>query len=170
MYPHNEQVSNMLALHQVIQFVPLHVNSMCGSITDSIRMFRMSCYHRQHQNVLHVMSSQTASKCTVTVNWEQQGLTQLITCVSHIHYIITSARFRLHKNSFALVLACTIIIILVSFWQATLWPFRSCSFAKKESTIQNGYRTWGTHARMFSQTLAHGSSKNEIRYRNRRRR
>ena len=32
---------------------------------------------------------------------------------------------------------------------------------KKEGTIQYGYRTWGTHARVFSQTLAHGNSKND---------
>ena len=30
-------------------------------------------------------------------------------------------------------------------------------------TIQYGYRKLGTHARVFSQTLAHGNSKNEIR-------
>ena len=41
---------------------------------------------------------------------------------------------------------------------------------KKEGTIQYGNRTWGTHARVFSQTLAHGNSKNEIRQRDRRRR
>ena len=41
--------------------------------------------------------------------------------------------------------------------------------AKEEGTIQYGYRKWGTHARMFSQTLAHGNSKNQIRQRNRRR-
>ena len=35
--------------------------------------------------------------------------------------------------------------------------------AKKDGTIQYGYRTWGTHARVFTQTLAHGNSKNEIR-------
>ena len=34
---------------------------------------------------------------------------------------------------------------------------------KKEDTIQYGYRTWGTHARVFSQTLTHGNSKNELR-------
>ena len=31
------------------------------------------------------------------------------------------------------------------------------------STIQYGYRKRGTHARVFSQTLAHGNRKNEIR-------
>ena len=41
--------------------------------------------------------------------------------------------------------------------------------AKKEGTIQYGHRTWGTHARVFSQTLAHGNSKNEIRQWDRRR-
>ena len=41
--------------------------------------------------------------------------------------------------------------------------------AKKEGTIQYGYRTWGTRARVFCQTLEHGNSKNEIRQRNRRR-
>ena len=30
--------------------------------------------------------------------------------------------------------------------------------AKNEGTIQYGYRTWGTHARVFSQTLAHGTA------------
>ena len=35
--------------------------------------------------------------------------------------------------------------------------------AKKEGTIQYGYRKRGTHARVFSQTLAHWNSKNEIR-------
>ena len=32
-----------------------------------------------------------------------------------------------------------------------------------ERTIQYGYRKWGTRAQVFSQTLAHGNSKNEIR-------
>ena len=32
---------------------------------------------------------------------------------------------------------------------------------KRESTLQNGYRKCGTHARVFSQTLAHGNSKND---------
>ena len=41
--------------------------------------------------------------------------------------------------------------------------------AKMEGTIQYGWRTWGTHARVFSQTFAHGNSKNEIRQRDRRR-
>ena len=40
---------------------------------------------------------------------------------------------------------------------------------KRGSTIQYGYRKWGTHARVFSQTLALGNSENEIRQRNRRR-
>ena len=31
--------------------------------------------------------------------------------------------------------------------------------SRKKGTIQYGYRTWGTHARVFSQTLAHGNSK-----------
>ena len=38
---------------------------------------------------------------------------------------------------------------------------------KKVSTIQYGYRKCGNHARLFSQTLAHGNSKNEIRQMNR---
>ena len=41
--------------------------------------------------------------------------------------------------------------------------------AKTEGTIQYGYMTWGTHAPVFFQTLAHVNSKNEIRQRNRRR-
>ena len=36
-----------------------------------------------------------------------------------------------------------------------------------ELLIQYGYRKWLTHARVFSQTLAHWNSKNEIRQRNR---
>ena len=41
----------------------------------------------------------------------------------------------------------------------------TCSFTvgKKETTIQNGYRKWGTHARVFCQTLEHGNSKNEMK-------
>ena len=39
--------------------------------------------------------------------------------------------------------------------------------AKKEGIIQYGYRTWGTHAQVFSQTLVHGNSKNKIRQINR---
>ena len=34
---------------------------------------------------------------------------------------------------------------------------------KRGSTIQYGYRKLVTHARVFSQTLMHGKSKNEIR-------
>ena len=30
---------------------------------------------------------------------------------------------------------------------------------KNEGTIQYGYRTWGTHARVFSQTLTHGKER-----------
>ena len=35
--------------------------------------------------------------------------------------------------------------------------------AKNEGTIQYGYRTWGTHAPVFSQILVYGNSKNAIR-------
>ena len=41
---------------------------------------------------------------------------------------------------------------------------------KRASSIQYGYRKWGTHARVFSQTPAHGNSKIEIRQWNRGRR
>ena len=34
---------------------------------------------------------------------------------------------------------------------------------KRASSIQYGYRKWGTHARVFSQSPAHGNSKIEIR-------
>ena len=37
---------------------------------------------------------------------------------------------------------------------------------KRGSTIQYGYWKWGTRASVFSQTLAHGNSKNEIRQTN----
>ena len=43
------------------------------------------------------------------------------------------------------------------------------SRAKKASCIQYGYRKSGTHALVFSQTIAHGKSKNGRRQRNRRR-
>ena len=33
----------------------------------------------------------------------------------------------------------------------------------RKYTMQYGYRKRGTHARVFSQTLTHGNSKNEIR-------
>ena len=46
----------------------------------------------------------------------------------------------------------------------------SCTKDKKNSTIQYGYRKWGTHAQVFSLTLAHGNSNMEIRQRDRRRR
>ena len=46
-------------------------------------------------------------------------------------------------------------IIIVSFWQATLRPSRSCRFAKKEGTIQHGYRNGELmHASIFPNTLA----------------
>ena len=38
---------------------------------------------------------------------------------------------------------------------------------KTANTIQYGYLKLGTHARVFSQTLAHGNRKIEIRHRNR---
>ena len=41
--------------------------------------------------------------------------------------------------------------------------------SEKESTIQYGNRKCRTHALMFTQTLEHGNSKNEIRQTNRRR-
>ena len=42
---------------------------------------------------------------------------------------------------------------------------RVVALSEKASTIQYGYRKWGT--RVFSQTLVHGNSKNEIRQRKR---
>ena len=42
---------------------------------------------------------------------------------------------------------------------------RSCRIAKREGTIPYGYMKRGTHPRVFSQTLAHRNSKNEIRER-----
>ena len=45
------------------------------------------------------------------------------------------------------------------------------SFREKEAPFSMAiYRKWRTRARVFSQTLAHGNSKNEIKQRNRRRR
>ena len=42
---------------------------------------------------------------------------------------------------------------------------RTFRLARKAITIQYGYRKCGTHARVFSQTLEHGDSKNDIRQR-----
>ena len=55
------------------------------------------------------------------------------------------------------------------FWFFT--PNTHCALVialseKKASTIQYGYRKCVTHARVFSQALVHGNSKNEIRQRN----
>ena len=60
-----------------------------------------------------------------------------------------------------------VMVYYYLFWQATHRPFRSCRFATKKGTIQYGYIKWRTHARVFSQTLAHGTAKNEIIERNR---
>ena len=55
------------------------------------------------------------------------------------------------------------------FWFST--PNTHCALVialseKKARTIQYGNSKCGTHARVFSQTLLHGNSKNEIRQRN----
>ena len=42
---------------------------------------------------------------------------------------------------------------------------RTISTREKAGAIQYGYRKCGTNARVFSQTLAHGNSRNEIRNR-----
>ena len=58
-----------------------------------------------------------------------------------------------------------IIIIVRSFLRLffDLKEHKSIWFREKRRyTIQHGYRKWVTHARVFSQTLAHGNSKNEI--------
>ena len=73
-------------------------------------------------------------------------------------------------NESGSIIIIIINIIRVWFWQATLRLFRSSRFAKEEGTIQYGYSKLETHARVFSQTLGHGNSKNEIRQRNRIRR
>ena len=54
--------------------------------------------------------------------------------------------------------SCRICLIALRFQLFIAFTER-----KKEGTIQYGYRKWGTHARVFSQTLTHGNSKNEIR-------
>ena len=41
---------------------------------------------------------------------------------------------------------------------------------REKNTLQYGNGKWGTHARVFSLTLAHGNSKNEIRKKDKRRR
>ena len=61
-------------------------------------------------------------------------------------------------------------LVSFNFDRRSFVPNRLFRLAKKEiGTIRYGYRTWGTHARWFSQTLTHGKSKNEIRQSNRRR-
>ena len=44
----------------------------------------------------------------------------------------------------------------------TVWLMNLTPKLQGLSTIQYGYRKCGTHARVFSQTLAHGNSNNEI--------
>ena len=64
-----------------------------------------------------------------------------------------------------------IIIIMLSFWYVKLRQTRRLfCHARKASTIQHGYREWETRAQVFSQTFAHGNSKNETRQRHRWRR
>ena len=57
------------------------------------------------------------------------------------------------------------LVSLIRFWKATLGPKRTISPHDKRRQLQHGCRKWGTHARVFSQTLMHGNSKNEIRQR-----
>ena len=62
------------------------------------------------------------------------------------------------------IVEVVVVVVVVGFDNSALFPIIHCLHrAKKEGTIQYGYRKWGTHARVFSQTLAHGNSKNEIR-------
>ena len=57
----------------------------------------------------------------------------------------------------------TIIIVIVSFLTVeTSARWRIISPRETASTIQYGYRKCRTHARVFSWTLVHGDSKNEI--------
>ena len=57
--------------------------------------------------------------------------------------------------------------IIVSAWHVYILLHQR---EKWGSTIQYGYNKRGTHTRVFSQTLTHGNSKNEIRQWDRRRR
>ena len=41
------------------------------------------------------------------------------------------------------------------------------ALSEKQNKYHYGYREWGTHARVFPQTLAHGNSKNEIKIKKR---
>ena len=53
------------------------------------------------------------------------------------------------------------VVILVL---CIIWPKQELlRLVKKTTTIQYGYRNSGTHARVSSQTLAHGNIKSEIR-------
>ena len=53
---------------------------------------------------------------------------------------------------------------IVSLCHANLWPKHGPThFAEIASTIQYNYRKCGTHAQVFSQTLAHGNRETEIR-------
>ena len=52
----------------------------------------------------------------------------------------------------------------IRFSWAKLWPELGLfGLEKTASTIQHGHGKHRTHAQMFSQTLEHGNSKNEIR-------
>ena len=56
--------------------------------------------------------------------------------VEKIPQTFNNLNFKWHD----IIIIIIIIIIIVSIWQATLRRFRSSNFAKKEGTIQYGYR------------------------------
>ena len=89
--------------------------------------------------------------------------------------------FQEQSQCFFIGLSCSIPTIVLYFFSVSLfflsigWYFGagffgligciplSLSLALPTFFNNNNNRTWGTHTRVFSQTLAHGNSKNEIR-------
>ena len=60
----------------------------------------------------------------------------------------------------------TLLLLLQLVFDRRQFDNFDLSFREIDGTIQCGFRKWGIHARVFSQTLAHGNSKDEIRKRN----
>ena len=80
---------------------------------------------------------------------------------------MTIAPLQQHANSTATKWSIIIIVIIISQIALHNENERDRKRPRKGSSIQYGYRKCGTRARVFSQTFAHGNSKNKIRQRHR---
>ena len=88
-----------------------------------------------------------------------------------MHTLIKNLQNNLFLFKYNSDTSCRIIIIITVFNFVALQSQNKADRrrAKKASSIQYGYRKCETHARVLTQTLARGSSKNYRRQRNRRR-